>query len=277
MPKKPSGVTVSAGERYKRAAGRLEEAQGQLAAVVARVTSARQRLEQLAAVTASVAGHVQMAMRDEDAAAAAVVDAQAQLLIDEGSDREQSARDALAAAQAAHERTRAALGEAREREARVAARVEEESGQINAQIAGDESAQRDLRRLAASLERQVHQAHKDAGYEELAAAREHHAALTARLDELDQMRAAAQSDLEQHWRDVAALGEQFPEARETREYASISEPEKRRAVGILDAWITFLATLEANAGLGIREFFIEGVYIPQLIAPSAWRSANGWA
>jgi hypothetical protein len=159
--------------------------------------------------------------------------------------------------------------EARERDAVVAARVEQESAQIHTQLAADESARRDLARLAASLERQVQQAHKDAGYEALAAAREHHGALTARIAELDAARETAQADLEHSYAVVKVLGEEHPELADVRDYAAISESDDRALREILGAWIHMVNTVQAWTGRGesALQTWNQGLYVPQILTP----------
>ena len=265
--RKGPGVTLTAAERYSRAVEREAEVTAQLAAADERIAHAQESLQTLGTYGGRpLATLIAAAEHAEDGAMAALLDATSQVAIDEGSELEEAAREALAAAQERHTETRAVLADLRAWQVKTTAEAET----VQAQLAEDKQRRGELAKLAAAFARQVAVVKKLAGVEKVQAAQTEREAITARILAAEQELAAAQQQLEAHYGVVGAIKAQHADLADTREVRTLSEPEKRRAVGILDAWITFLDTVEANAGLGLNEFFIEGVYVPQLIAPSGW-------
>lgn len=236
------GKTLSGKEREQRAAERLSEARGQLAAIQARMAQSQSALDALSKLEQSAAARVTQAERALDVAEQSVVDAHAAAMIASGTDDEAELVAEHGAAVDARKARRQDLDQARCVLQQTRQKVAAESATIQAQIAEDEDARQDLQRIIQSLERNQKAAHYDAHVERLLAAKERRDAIQARIVEHEQAAADIRSDLDAHGAELQAILAAHPELKDSAEY-KVTFDSHRALREILSAYAGYIDTL----------------------------------
>lgn len=251
-------LALTAAERLARVRMRLDETRAQIAAVAQRTDDRRRGLDGLQHLAQSERERAKDAERAQQAAEEAIIEARVALLLSEGTDGEEDAREALAAAERDADERAAERDAARQSAAEIEAKSAEEQRAIRTELETDERARDDLQRLLASLEKQEKTAHAAAGVEALQAAHAQHAALTAMIAEQRAALAVSEVDLRGLQAQVHGdLAAEWPAIVSTREYAEIL-PAHGALFDVAAATGALLDALERNAGAGADVF---GVWI----------------